>query len=1156
MQKILKGLATAVLLPLSLLFGSLSLTTFSPFTQAAYAVDDPAENTDTISDDATPPISGGTITDPDMPTNNPETPSTDPGNVSGGTVSDPDIPSGGLVEDPDIPEDPEEEEEETPSDESVNVCQDETGILSYILCPAVQTISKAIDSIYHIISDFLVVDPITTDATSPIYIVWQYARNLTNIVFVIFLIIVIYSQLTGLGISNYGIKRVLPRLIIAVVLVNLSYLICSIAVDVSNLIGANIYDFFSGVTNDMLASTDVYAGLADISFSSVVSSLLGGTAIAGLVIGITGGIGHFFWMLVVAILGALISIVIALITVSARQAVVSLLIMIAPLAFVAYLLPNTERWFIQWKNLLTRMLVFYPLFSVLFGASQLAGYALMASSRGAFGIILGLGVQVFPLFFSFSLMKMSGTVLGSLNAGLHRLSAPLRGTATRWGMEHAERSRQNYFLNSTSGSARLRQYLDCRQRLRMLDTKTAVDGRSARADARAYMKMASENGRDELGNDRTYTRANRYTRNAKRTSVYTTRAQAAQLYHANTVSAYKFAGKDADQLVEDGGQAYLDYSTQRYREANEAQSDQSWLLNKYIDANTHRFEDPVNYNRLIRNGAGSLGHLGETSIMGQVIVNNAAIEERRRREGRIVFTKFGMNKHKQELRGAAFDCDNMSDDGYETDELGRPIEDEFYNLLPGKTHRHWQRYIGVHKVTGDEITKEQYDSLSAEQRAEYKRVNYFDITDDKGRPVQRVYTDDAGYMKELLVDDIAIGDPINERYELSIGVGKNGKPDGILRPYHSTISAALGHDYKEHDASTTAQIIAQLNNGSVNNVGQLWIAKLESLKNAARPGAILLNDEKFLKQFAKMLSTVRDPDLAMKVFSDEVIQEYENVNRVPLHGAKLKTDENGIIVTDENDNPIWEKVDRYTEGITTQQKRDFVLHKLIPETAQKLFTSLNRKSSPNISERQKPPTLKGLHALLDELILLHDQNLDDSIDINQRLNPDIDIYAGGDPNAVKARIDALPEIQEKLRQEKQARKAAKQGGGNGGGGNGGEDDSHGGQNYDSASGRYDDFGSKVKRNYNYKKQRQRRIDPDHVRDVINGYLEDINLVGVEDTANIIGDYFGNVLCVREELFDIELQELVNNTDENDPVSVEEFIDGVKRLTEEIILTLG
>ena len=71
----------------------------------------------------------------------------------------------------------------------------------------------------------------TTDSVSAQnvpYEGWNTFRDIANVIFVILLMVVIFSQLTGVGIDNYGIKKILPKLIIAAILINLSYLICLI----------------------------------------------------------------------------------------------------------------------------------------------------------------------------------------------------------------------------------------------------------------------------------------------------------------------------------------------------------------------------------------------------------------------------------------------------------------------------------------------------------------------------------------------------------------------------------------------------------------------------------------------------------------------------------------------------------------------------------------------------------------------------------------------------------------------------------------------------------------------------------------------------------------------------------------------------------------
>lgn len=1009
------------------------------------------------------------------PTLNAPTPSdsetdTDPAEVTPDDTTSDEETSNGETSD-------EEAEEEQPEEER-SVCSNETGGLSWIVCLSGKVVAQATDVIYSIVEDLLQINPATLEESSPIYIVWQCARNLTNIVFIIFLLIVIYSQLTGLGLSNYGIKRVLPRLIIAIILVNLSFIICLIAVDLSNILGASLRSFFGSIETTALAESTVEAG--SISFGSILTWLtVGGSLAAGTVaLAATNGLSSIFWMALVAVFGAVVAVITGLITIAARQALVALLIMISPLAFVAYLLPNTERWFTKWKDLLLRMLIFYPMFSLLFSASHLAGMAIMASAAGesaALWTILGLAVQIFPLFFSWQLLKMSGTILGAISSGVSRALSPVQRGFSGWAGSHAEERRQHYLANSSLPGARLRRYLDYRQKLRTADTMNSASVRSSLATERAMKALSSSTGRDSAGNDTWRKRANRYTRNAKRSSVEALRAQTAELSHANTISAYKFDSDDRDKrLGKASGQAYLEYSVQKYREANEAQADQTWLLNQYLDAanNLGSYE----YNRLIRNGAGSLGHLGESSIMGQVIVKNSEIEERRRREGRIVFTKFGMSKHKAEFRGMIFDTERINDDGFEVDENGKVIQNEQYRFLPGTEHTPWQRFIAVHKKTNAEITAAEYNALSEAEQNNYKKVGYFDITNDQGKPVQRVYSDDAGYMKELLTDDIAIGDPINQRYQLEMGISKTpDQKDGLLRSYASTITAAFAPaGYKEHDASVTAQLTSQLRSGHVNTIGQLYIAKLDSIKNATKPGAFLTNDKFFQEQLQNLFLAGIDDKQFSKMISDQDIELYANVNGEGLHGATWVTDPDGK-------NGRWRKVPR--SEATLEQRKDFIKHMLIPAVARKTFGMINRKPSPTIADSQKPDALEALQGLLGTIMTLQNTNTDPTItDPRQRLNPDINLYKGGDPNSLYNMIQKLhlTDIPPDNDDDDYY-----------GGGNGGQPRSprsgggNGGDSFASTSGRYNNVGGQFGRSHAHLNRIRNQNDPLEIEEQID-----------------------------------------------------------------------
>ncbi len=387
-------------------------------------------------------------------------------------------------------EDKEKEEKEKEEKEkellTADNCQDSLGSIGWLVCPTTGKIAEAVDFLYGVLQDFLEVNPVEVKDGQPVYEIWKYCRAVTNIVFIIFFLVVIYSQLTGVGISNYGIKKALPKLVVVAILMNLSFLICSLAVDVSNIMGNGLRGIFDSIQTEAAAGMEVTYSSEDLFAALAAGSTvtIGGTAIAFA----TGAI----WMIIPVLLGSLVSVVAGLITIAMRQAVVILLIMVAPLAIVAYMLPNTENLFKKWKKLMTQMLVFYPAFSVLFGASQLAGFAIITSADNWFSLLLGVAVQIFPLFFAVKMMQMSGTFLGSVSNAVRGFAAKPLATNRAWADSHRELTRRkNAAMESKMPSRRLVGFLADRRTQR-----EAAAGRLGELQkSRAMAKYARRNYR-------------------------------------------------------------------------------------------------------------------------------------------------------------------------------------------------------------------------------------------------------------------------------------------------------------------------------------------------------------------------------------------------------------------------------------------------------------------------------------------------------------------------------------------------------------------------------------------------------------------------------------------------------------------------------------
>lgn len=314
----------------------------------------------------------------------------------------------GKIADSPAPPSPEPEGGE---DATEPVCS--AGALGWVICPAINFISDANDAIYGAVQSMLIVQPLTLKTGESLYQVWTKFRDLANIAFVIAFLVVIFSQATSVGLSSYGIKKMLPRIIVAAILVNLSFFICQIAVDLSNIVGTGLASFVSGFRSGEKLDIDW------LSWSGVISAIIGGGAVyAGVsVVLAAGGIAAAMAMVLPFLVTALFAVITAIAILVARQVIIILLVVLSPLAFVAFILPNTQKYFQLWQNTFTTMLVMFPLVSLLFAGSQLAANIVLTTSASddgisVFALIAAVSMLFLPLFGVPYIVKFSGGLLG------------------------------------------------------------------------------------------------------------------------------------------------------------------------------------------------------------------------------------------------------------------------------------------------------------------------------------------------------------------------------------------------------------------------------------------------------------------------------------------------------------------------------------------------------------------------------------------------------------------------------------------------------------------------------------------------------------------------------------------------------------------------
>jgi hypothetical protein len=246
-------------------------------------------------------------------------------------------------------------------------CFSEGGLLSWILCPILTAVDETLDWLDQQINQLLFVDA-RYYSTSNIGGSWAAMRNIAYLVLIPMMLLMVIGTAIGFGpFDAYTVKKALPRMLVAVIFISLSLPITQLAVIVSNDTGNGIghfitstvpkdkkvdslRDIFKGYTKDSSAGSDFGLGLA-----SLVA--LG----AGFAVGLT-----LLSFAAVAAVGLLIGFTVLVM----RQVLLVALIVIAPIAILAWIFPGNDKLWGIWKTTFIAMLMMYPLISILIAAGK------------------------------------------------------------------------------------------------------------------------------------------------------------------------------------------------------------------------------------------------------------------------------------------------------------------------------------------------------------------------------------------------------------------------------------------------------------------------------------------------------------------------------------------------------------------------------------------------------------------------------------------------------------------------------------------------------------------------------------------------------------------------------------------------------------------
>ena len=368
--------------------------------------------------------------------------------------------------------------------------------IGWLVCQLSEFLAYITDNTFSLLQPFLKVEPLSTEVsigqTSSTYTTWAGIRDIANVFISIGFLVVVFSHLTGIGIQAYNIKKGRPKLIVSSVLINTSFFICAVFVDVSNIIGASLQDstkYFAtstisqsstftdwpSVTNRVMSITptdkhfnqqvsgvssdseddgeneesqenpessiqdqaDPEAYTSDVEDTTMI---INGKKIVGSAVLYANLV-----VLLPLMIFSLFSIFAALMLLLFRQALIIILVVISPLAFAALILPGTKQWFSKWQSTSMQLLMIYPVIILIYVASQIASEAIRDSAANnghTLMAIFSLAIQTIPLFVAPLILKFGGSAMNQFGGMIKGATRAPKRAAIDKAKEYREQRKQ------------------------------------------------------------------------------------------------------------------------------------------------------------------------------------------------------------------------------------------------------------------------------------------------------------------------------------------------------------------------------------------------------------------------------------------------------------------------------------------------------------------------------------------------------------------------------------------------------------------------------------------------------------------------------------------------------------------------------------------
>lgn len=275
--------------------------------------------------------------------------------------------------------------------------------LGGLICSGGNMVNAAFKILYEFVQQILS-SQVNIVKSSVVKQNWETFLNIANVVLIIAFLVVIYSTATSVGgLSNYDVKKLLPRIIIFSIAINISYYICMALSDLSDIAGKSLY---------ALLTSGIPSVIPDpLSFALEITK--------GAIEGITG-IALGLLILFLAGGPVIIMLITVILAIAVRSVALVVLVIVSPIAIALYVFnqPGISKGYQLWATNYIKLLLVYPLFMIIWGGSQLVASIIRGANEPALSFITDLAVAFAPGASILPLFKASGDILGKATVAM------------------------------------------------------------------------------------------------------------------------------------------------------------------------------------------------------------------------------------------------------------------------------------------------------------------------------------------------------------------------------------------------------------------------------------------------------------------------------------------------------------------------------------------------------------------------------------------------------------------------------------------------------------------------------------------------------------------------------------------------------------------